>query len=102
MARRLLDDPTKKRMGDVIKKAKERKSTQNDYDALSRKGLYQRKPKTIVSGGLDTASAAPRVGGSAPKSTTRYTGQGAVAGAKKLKKAGTKNKAVRSISRSRA
>lgn len=45
-----------------------------------------------------SGASAPRVGGAAQKSTTVYTGKGAVKSAKKVKRTGPTNKRVRSVS----
>lgn len=73
---------------DVIKKARERKQAQDNYDTLSRRGLSQRKPALLITGG-DNRISSP--GGAAQPSPYKYTGKGAAKGAKRLKKAPVKS-----------
>jgi hypothetical protein len=65
--------------------------------ALGGPGPLIKKPRNLKETGNDTfdSTAAPRVGGAAPKSTTVYSGKGALPGAKKLKKAPVKSVKVK-------
>jgi hypothetical protein len=68
------------------------------------KVIFNKVQKPIVQAAAERGSnkfysggAAPRVGGAAVKSTTVYTGSGASANAKKVKRSGATNKNVRSV-----
>jgi hypothetical protein len=104
------DDEKKKKNPPPSERGKEQLASTKPgatmYDVDSRADQHDKKT-TLAKGkwisdrdakkaatGFYSGGAAPRVGGTAQKSTTLYTGKGALPGAKKLPKASTKRSVV--------